>query len=86
VSQEPPSYNQINHAASSELLRKEKRVKHLLNLAWDPELFNNKPEELEKISMELLREFLKFFSEKNIFYGKLFRRLGLDPAQLIRRA
>jgi hypothetical protein len=31
------SYNQIiNHVASSELLRKEKHVKHLLNLAWDP--------------------------------------------------
>jgi hypothetical protein len=43
------SYNQIiNRADSSELLRKEKRVKHLLNLAWDPELFDKKPVELEK--------------------------------------
>jgi hypothetical protein len=43
------SYNQIiNHSASSELLRKEKHVKHLLNLAWDPELFDKKPVELEK--------------------------------------
>jgi intein-encoded DNA endonuclease-like protein len=68
VSQEPPSHNQIiNHATSLKLLRKEKHVKHLLNLAWDPELFNKKPEELEKIGMELLREFLKFFSEKNVF-------------------
>jgi len=39
-----------------------------------------------KIRMEILREFLRFFSEKNAFYDKLFRRLGLDRAQLIRRA
>ena len=44
-----------------------KHVKHLLNLAWDPELFDKKPVELEKIRMELLRESLKFFSEKNVF-------------------
>jgi hypothetical protein len=67
------------------LLRKEKHVKHPLNLAWDPELFYKKPVEL-KTRMELLREILRFFSEKNVFYDKLFRRLGLDPAQLIRGA
>jgi len=36
--------------------------------------------------MELLREILRFFSEKNDFYDKLFRRLGLDSVQLIRGA
>jgi hypothetical protein len=33
--------------------------------------------------MELLREILRFFSEKNVFYDKLFRRLGLDSVQLL---
>jgi hypothetical protein len=36
--------------------------------------------------MELLREILRFFSEKNVFYDKLFRRLGLDSVQLISEA
>jgi hypothetical protein len=38
-----------------------------LNSAWDPELFDKKPVELEKIEMEHLRESLKFFSEKTFF-------------------
>jgi len=80
MSQELPSYNQIlSHAINSELLSKEKHIKRLWNLSGDPSLFSKKPEELEKLRMELFRESIKFFSEKSDFYDKLFKRLGIDP-------
>lgn len=81
MSKDLPSYEQVlKYSSDSELVRKNQHIKKLWELSGDTSLFHKKPEELEKLRMELFRESIKFFSEKSDFYDNLFKRLGIDSS------